>query len=91
MWCESHSHVEDKIRFNEILMEGAMGTMRSQVMIGHPHRGLRWSQVKQGLVEWRHRARSRRELMGLNDRCLQDIGISRCTVDFEASKPFWMA
>ena len=68
-----------------------MGTMRSQVMIGHPHRGLRWSQVKQGLVEWRHRARSRRELMGLNYRCLQDIRISRCTVDFEASKPFWMA
>jgi uncharacterized protein YjiS (DUF1127 family) len=72
-------------------MEGAMSTLSLEVMIGRPHRGLRWSQVKQGFVEWRHRARSRRELMNLSDRCLQDIGISRCTVDFEASKPFWMA
>jgi uncharacterized protein YjiS (DUF1127 family) len=30
-------------------------------------------------------------LESLDDRCLQDIGMSRCTADFEASKPFWMA
>jgi uncharacterized protein YjiS (DUF1127 family) len=47
--------------------------------------------VKQQLVEWRHRSRSRNELMGLSDGCLQDIGMSRCTVEFEAAKPFWMA
>ncbi len=75
----------------KVLMEGAMSTLSLEVMIGRPHRGLRWSRVKQGFVEWRHRARSRRELMSLSDRCLQDIGISRCTMDFEASKPFWMA
>jgi uncharacterized protein YjiS (DUF1127 family) len=68
-----------------------MSTMILEVMIGRPHRELRWSEVKQRLVEWRHRARSRNELMGLSDRCLQDIGISRCTVEFEGSKPFWMA
>jgi uncharacterized protein YjiS (DUF1127 family) len=71
--------------------EGAMSTMRWEVMIGRPHRRLRWSEVKQHLVEWRHPARSRNELMSLNDRCLQDIGMSRCMVDFDASKPFWMA
>ncbi len=68
-----------------------MSTLTLEVMTGRPHRGLHWSEVKQCLVEWRRRARSRRELIGLSDRCLQDIGISRCTVDFEASKPFWMA
>jgi len=52
---------------------------------------LRWSQVKKSLAEWRHRARSRAELEMLNDRVLQDIGMSRCTANFEASKPFWMA
>ncbi len=57
----------------------------------HPRSQLRWSQVTQYLVEWRHGARSREELMSLNDRFLQDIGISRCTANFEASKPFWMA
>ncbi len=75
----------------KFLMEGAMSTMSLEVMIGRPHRGLRWSEMTQRLVEWRHRARSRNELMGLSDRCLQDIGMSRCTSVFEASKPFWMA
>jgi hypothetical protein len=36
-------------------------------------------------------ARSRYELESLDDRCLQDMGMSRCTADFEAAKPFWMA
>ena len=67
-----------------------MSTMSLEVMIGRPHRRLRWSQVKRHLVEWQHRARSRNELRGLSDRCLQDIGMSRCTWVFEASKPFWM-
>ena len=45
-----------------------------------------------GLVGARkgRRARSRNELMGLSDRDLQDIGVDRCSADFEASKPFWM-
>jgi uncharacterized protein YjiS (DUF1127 family) len=42
-------------------------------------RRLRWTQVKQGLAEWRYCARSRNDLMGFSDRDLQDIGLSRCT------------
>ncbi|MGA2313513.1 MAG: DUF1127 domain-containing protein [Xanthobacteraceae bacterium] len=53
-------------------------------------RRLRWSQRKNGLAGWRQRARSRDELATLSDRVLQDIGLSRCTANFEASKPFWM-
>jgi uncharacterized protein YjiS (DUF1127 family) len=71
-------------------MEGAMSTITLDRITVHPGRRLCWNQVKQQLVEWQHRARSRNELMGLSDRCLQDIGMSRCTSDFEASKPFWM-
>jgi len=71
-------------------MEGTMSTMSLEFVTVHPCRQLRWSQVKQYLVERRHRARSRDELMSLSDRCLQDIGMSRCTSVFEASKPFWM-
>lgn len=56
----------------------------------HPHRGLRWSDIKQRLTMWWHYARSRSELETLSDTCLQDIGISRCTAEFEAAKPFWM-
>ena len=68
-----------------------MSTMSLDITTVRSRRGLRWSQVKQGLAEWQRRARSCNELMSLSDRCLQDIGISRCDAHFEASKPFWMA
>ncbi|MGO9329634.1 MAG: DUF1127 domain-containing protein [Steroidobacteraceae bacterium] len=68
-----------------------MSTITLDRITVHPRRRFRWNQVKQRFVEWRHRARSRDELMGLSDRCLQDIGMSRCNSVFEASKPFWMA
>jgi len=68
-----------------------MSTITLDSITVHPCRRLRWNQVKQRFVEWRHRARSRNELMGLSNRCLQDIGMSRCNSVFEASKPFWMA
>ena len=67
-----------------------MSTMSLGITTVRSRRGLRWSQVKQGLAEWQRGARSRNELMSLSDRCLQDIGVSRCTSDFEGCKPFWM-
>ena len=33
--------------------------------------------------------RSRRQLRGLSDELLHDIGVSRCDAEREASKPFW--
>jgi uncharacterized protein YjiS (DUF1127 family) len=54
------------------------------------HRGLRWSDVKRQVAEWWNLARSRYDLESLDDRCLRDIGMSRCTADFESAKPFWM-
>jgi uncharacterized protein YjiS (DUF1127 family) len=55
-----------------------------------PNCDLRWSDVMQRVTVWWHCARSRHELQGLDDRCLQDIGMSRCTADIESTKPFWM-
>jgi uncharacterized protein YjiS (DUF1127 family) len=50
----------------------------------------RWSAASAaGIAEWRRRARSRRELMALNERELWDIHLTRCGALFEASKPFW--
>ena len=42
------------------------------------HSGLRWSDIKRQLTDWRH-------LEGLDDRCLEDIGISRCRANVEAN------
>ena len=56
----------------------------------HSHRDTRWNELNRRITEWWHFARSRYELESLDDRCLNDIGMSRCTADFEASKPFWM-
>ncbi|HUC51743.1 MAG TPA: DUF1127 domain-containing protein [Xanthobacteraceae bacterium] len=39
--------------------------------------------------EWLHRVESRRELAGLCDRALRDIGLTRVDAMREAVKPFW--
>jgi len=41
------------------------------------------------VVTWTERARMRRRLLTLDDRMLQDIGITRADVHGEAEKPFW--
>jgi uncharacterized protein YjiS (DUF1127 family) len=55
-----------------------------------PRHGLCWRDVKRRLaIGWQYYC-SRSELEGLSDKCLQDIGVSRCEAEFEAAKPFWM-
>ena len=68
-----------------------MCTMSLEILNRSPAPRLRWSQLTHSFAQWRQQARSRAELAMLNDRVLQDIGMSRCTANFEASKPFWMA
>jgi uncharacterized protein YjiS (DUF1127 family) len=41
------------------------------------------------LVTWQERARSRRQLAGLDDYLLRDLGLSRSQIDREIRKPFW--
>ncbi len=41
--------------------------------------------------EWQRRARSRRELAVLCDRCLRDMGVTRYDASQEVRKPFWRA
>jgi uncharacterized protein YjiS (DUF1127 family) len=73
------------------LSEGKMSTMSLEIASVTSQHKTRWTQVKHCVAEWRRRVRSRRELAGLDQAYLADIGVSRCTAAFEASKPFWMA
>ncbi|MEL6979646.1 MAG: DUF1127 domain-containing protein [Pseudomonadota bacterium] len=43
------------------------------------------------LVLWRFRSHSRAELRRMDDRALEDVGLSRETALEEARKPFWRA
>ena len=43
------------------------------------------------LRTWHQRARTRRQLLTLEDQLLADIGVSRADAVHEASKPFWQA
>jgi uncharacterized protein YjiS (DUF1127 family) len=71
-------------------MESAMTAIKFQ-LAERPRSGLHWSDVKHEITAWWHSARSINELQSFDDRSLQDMGVSRCTADFEAAKPFWMA
>lgn len=35
------------------------------------------------------RARSRRQMLGLTDEMLKDVGLTRADIEREAAKPFW--
>jgi uncharacterized protein YjiS (DUF1127 family) len=43
------------------------------------------------LALWHHRHRSRRQLAALDDRELDDIGLSRAQCQAECQKRFWQA
>lgn len=43
------------------------------------------------MCEWQQRAEMRQRMARLDDRMLDDIGLSREQVESEASKPFWKA
>ena len=43
------------------------------------------------LATWHDRAVQRRELAGLSDYQLHDIGMSRSLIHHEVEKPFWHA
>jgi uncharacterized protein YjiS (DUF1127 family) len=50
----------------------------------------RWVRAVASTISgWVARARSRRELLDLNDRALLDLGLTRADVWRESSKPFW--
>lgn len=41
------------------------------------------------LMDWTDRMRERRQLDGLGDHLLKDLGVSRAEVEREVNKPFW--
>lgn len=41
------------------------------------------------LLRWCDRHRQRRQLGELDDRLLDDVGLTRATADAERRKPFW--
>lgn len=51
--------------------------------------GTRLARAVTALLAWHERARSRRQLAGLNDRLLHDIGLDRATAARELDKRFW--
>lgn len=61
----------------------------SRIGISLPAWRLSLSDTLARISLWRHRVRSRRDLMWLNEEQLRDIGIDRLTATEEACKPFW--
>ena len=47
--------------------------------------------IAEVLYQWQKRASDRHHLRRLDDRILEDAGLSRADVEEEAGKPFWTA
>tara|TARA_R110002096_G_scaffold189927_1_gene370734 strand:- start:995 stop:1240 length:246 start_codon:yes stop_codon:yes gene_type:complete len=45
--------------------------------------------ISNTLSQWASRSRDRRHLASMNERMLQDIGLSRGSLEIELSKYFW--
>jgi uncharacterized protein YjiS (DUF1127 family) len=72
-------------------MEGAMSMMSLTVTSIRSRRLPQWSEFRALFIEWRQRARSRREIMTLSERDLSDMGLTRLDAFNETCKPFWEA
>jgi len=77
--------------FDFSLLFGRSSKLQSQHVVAAIIAGAHqfWLSSLARMVEWRQRARSRRELMRLNDLELNDIGIGRSFAQVEGRKPFW--
>jgi uncharacterized protein YjiS (DUF1127 family) len=70
-------------------MERAMSMMNLSITVVRSRRLPHWSEIRTLFIEWRQRARSRLELMSLDDRELWDMGLTRVDAHRESNKPFW--
>jgi len=61
-------------------------TTIASILTGPATRALR---LRLPLGEWIRVSRERRQLAGMNEHQLRDIGIDAATASHEASRPFW--
>jgi uncharacterized protein YjiS (DUF1127 family) len=47
------------------------------------------ARLKRAIGEWRARVKERTQLVGLDERMLRDIGLTKIDIWHEANKPFW--
>lgn len=66
-----------------------MSMMNLSIAVVRSRRLPHWSEIRTLFIEWRQRARSRLELMLLDDRELWDMGLTRVDAHRESNKPFW--
>jgi len=66
-------------------------TIRLVVPVGAAQTRHFWYGLLVTFALWHHRARSRRHLAALDDRALDDVGLSRDARRIECAKRFWQA
>jgi uncharacterized protein YjiS (DUF1127 family) len=86
--CERQETCQKKVlRINTVSSPGTVHQQLSRRVWQRLHALL--ARSRQVLRTWQYRHRGRRALWHMEERLLQDIGLSRATAIREASKPFW--
>jgi uncharacterized protein YjiS (DUF1127 family) len=80
-----------RTHMSTISLRSSHATLAALRPAGAPSLQARLGGLVDLLLTWQQRARERRQLLGLNDQMLRDIGIGRAEVEAETSKPFWRA
>ncbi len=63
--------------------------MFAPAAVRKPPRRLAVPRLLLRLLAWRHEARQKARLRLLDDRLLQDIGVTRAEAEAEADRPLW--
>jgi uncharacterized protein YjiS (DUF1127 family) len=75
-------------RGNEATIRSSIGSTTATATPGRDHGSL-LGRCLTGLLRWLDRGRQRHALRELDDRLLDDIGVTRAAAEREVATPFW--
>lgn len=71
------------------MFESQTGIPAVIAYLAHERANTPLARLKRAIGDWRARVKERTQLIGLDERMLRDIGLTKIDMWHEADKPFW--